>query len=287
MPAMARPDGRAVMPSIPIRREWYGGRPTLPAALRSRTRRDPAGGSWKFTVLLLAICLLGGAGLKALGAPFLAFIVLLSLTYVGRAVLSAQNLPTLLLTGWGLLYVGLSYLGVLPNAWTRHYQAGIIVQQASFVFLLLPVIAASQKWWDDRTLDRHRDALLVTMIVLVFIVSIPVRTYVFGDIETYLDPSKPFVTLQNDVMIALVAVTYLTIIRAPSLVGLILLTLVFILSVTIEFRFQNVLAYFVALAAALLCMIRLHVERAMTNIIILAIMGVGFLECWTDQPICI
>lgn len=271
---MARPNGSAVMPPILNRREWDG-RPTAPAALRSRRRHDPAGGSWTFTVLLLAICLLGGAGLKALGSPFLAFIIFLSLAYVGRAVLSVQNLATLLLTAWGLLYVGLSYLGALPDAWTRHHQGDVIVQQASFVFLLLPVIAASQKWWDDRNVDRHRDAILVTMIVLVFIVSIPVRMYVFGDIESYLDPSKPFVTLQNDVMIALVAVTYLTIIRTPPLAGLILLTLVFILSVSIEFRFQNVLAYFVALAAALLCTIGLHVERTVTNILILAITSVA------------
>lgn len=272
---MARPYGSAVMPPIPYRREWEG-TSTTPAALRSRIRHDRAGGSWAFTILLLAICLLGGAGLRELGVPLLAIIVLLSLAYAGKAVLSAQNRPTLLLTGWGLLYVGLSNLGALPDAWTRHHQTDVIVQQASFVFLLLPVVAASQKWWDDRNMDRYRDAILVTVIVLVFIVSIPVRTYVFGDIESYLDPSRPFVTLQNDVMIALVAITYLTIIRTPPLVGLLLLAIVFVLSVTIEFRFQNVLAYFVALAAALLCTIGLHVERTVITIIILAIAGVAF-----------
>ncbi|MER8880319.1 O-antigen ligase family protein [Mesorhizobium sp. M0408] len=225
--------------------------------------------------MLLAICLLGGAGLKALGAPLLAFILLLSLAYAGRTLLSPQNIPALLLTCWGLLYVGLSYLELLPDGWTRYHQAGIIVQQSSFVFLLLPVIAASQKWWEDKGIDRHRDAILVGTVILVFIVSIPARLYVFGDIETPLDPPKAFVTLQNDVMIALVGITYLAMVRMNPIVGGFLLMLVFILSATIEFRLQNVLAYFVAMAASFLCMIGLHLERTLANILMLGLVGLA------------
>ena len=48
-------------------------------------------------------------------------------------------------------------------------RTSVIFQQASFLAILLPLVSASQKWWEDSKFDVNRDAVLIAIVLVAFV----------------------------------------------------------------------------------------------------------------------
>ena len=164
--------------------------------------RIAKGDGWLFVALLLGIVAIGEA-LKLFRAPALLLIVLLTIIYARETIFRRQQTPILLFSLWGLIYVVFSYVQAFPAAWTRYHDTGVILQQASYLATLLPMAAASQKWWDDSRFDANRDAILVAVVLVAFVLGAILDIVLGGG---YI---RPFVTMRNYVFIGLLALSYL------------------------------------------------------------------------------
>jgi len=172
-------------------------------ALRVEGIRIARGDGWLFVALLLGIAAIGEA-LKLFRAPALLLIVLVAFLYARETIFRRQQIPLMLLSLWGLIYVVLSYLHAFPAAWTRYHDTSVILQQASFLATLLPMVAASQKWWDDSRFDANRHAILIAVVLVAFGLG--------GILDIVLGGGggiRPFVTMRNYVFIGLLALSYL------------------------------------------------------------------------------
>ena len=161
------------------------------------------GDGWIFVVLVLGIAAIGES-LKAYRLPALLPIVILAVVYARETVLRKQHLPLLAFTALGLVYVVLSYLHAFPTAWTRYHDTSVIPQQASFLAILLPMVAASQKWWEDSRFNHNRDAVLIAVVVVAFGLGSVVDLALLGDTSF-----RASFTLRNHVFLGLLALSYL------------------------------------------------------------------------------
>lgn len=71
------------------------------------------------------------------------------------------------LSALGTLYLGLSYLNLLPNAWTVFYDRSVIPQQASFVYALALLVMASYALFRGILSDK-KNATFFFVLCLVF-----------------------------------------------------------------------------------------------------------------------
>jgi len=225
------------------------------------------GEGWIFIALILGIVAIGES-LKVFRAPALILIIALAAVYARETILRKQNLPLLLFTLWGFLYVLFSYLHILPSAWTRYFETGVIIQQASFLAVLPPVVAASQKWWDDPWFDANRDVIMIAIVVVAF---------GFGaifDVVMSQGGSRPLVTLRSYLLIALMALTYLAFrsARWRSLAIIVLLALAAWSAARIYFL-QNTLVYVILVGFLGVSVLRLPLDRIMLGTFLLLLFG--------------
>lgn len=242
-----------------------------------RKIRIAAGDGWIFVALILGVVLIG-EGLKVFRAPALLLIVGVALVYARETILRKQHLPLLFFTLWGMLYVLLSYMGALPRAWTRYYETSVILQQASFLVVLLPLVAASQKWWDDHRFDVNREAIMIVIVVVAFGVGT-----VF-DMALDLGGVRPLVTLRNYVLIGLMALTYLAF-RSEKWRSLAILTLLVLTawSAARIYFLQNTLVYIALLGFMIPAVLRVPVDRLMLGSFLTLVAGAtayGLVDPW-------
>ena len=223
------------------------------------------GDGWIFVALLMGIVCIGEA-LKVFRTPALLMIVLVAAIYARENMLRRQNLPVLLFSAWTLVCVILSYLDAFPNAWTRYHDKSVIFQQASFLAVLLPLVSASQKWWDDPRFDVNREAILVAVVFCAFLVGW-VFDIVFG-IEGSVE-RRPFVTMRSYLFLALLALSYLAF-RSKQWRGpaILLLLLLLGLSVWRPLFLQNTIVYLTLGGFLVIAMFRLPVDRLMLGVFI-------------------
>jgi|GEM_PF-6360094 len=117
-------------------------------------------------------CVLGFIALNAFirdysGMLFLVFLAVSAL-YVTLRSAWIRDKAFIAFSGWGVFYIALSYLNVLPDAWTTLFDRSAIPQHASFVvagYVLLSASAALWSWLLAGRVDRKM-ALLVGACLL-------------------------------------------------------------------------------------------------------------------------
>lgn len=233
---------------------------------RAEGFRFANGDGWIFVVLVIGIVALGES-LKVIRTPALLLIVLIAAFYARQAMLRSQHLPLLLFSAFGLIYVILSYVQAFPAAWTRYHDTSVIFQQASFLAVLLPVVAASQKWWDDVQFDINRDAVMIAIVLVAFFLGTVVDIILLGWDRTGFRPS---VTMRNYVFIGLLALTYLAF-RSDKWRGpaIILLLILFGWSVWSPLYLQNTLVHLILVGFLAVAMLRIPADRLMLGLLLL------------------
>ena len=224
--------------------------------LRSERIQIAKGDGWIFVVLMLAIVAIGEA-LQLFRAPPLILIVLTSVIYARETMFQRQQIPLLLFSAWGLIYVALSYVQAFPAAWTKYHDTGAILQQASYLATLVPLVAASQKWWDDSRFDANRDAILIAVVLFAFVFGVVVDILVtdFKDI-------RPFQTARNYVFIGLLALSYLAF-RPGKWRRVAILALSILAGAAIWWNefIQNSIIYVLIMGFLATCMFRVRTDR--------------------------
>ena len=232
------------------------------------------GDGWIFVALLLGVVSIGEA-LKAFRTPALLLIVLVAAIYARETMLRRQNLPLLLFSAWTFACVILSYLDAFPNAWTRYHDRGVIFQQASFLAVLLPLVSASQKWWDDPRFDLNREAIMVAVVVCAFVVG-AAFDIVFGiegvAIGRHGAGDRPFVTMRSYLLLALLALSYLAF-RSREWRGLAILILLLLLCLSVlrPLFLQNTIVYLILGGFLTASILRLPVDRLMLGAFIVLV----------------
>jgi hypothetical protein len=224
--------------------------------LRNEGVRIAKGDGWIFVALLLGIAAIGEA-LQLFRAPPLILILLTAVIYARETMFRRQHIPLLLFSAWGLIYVALSYIQAFPAAWTRYHDTGVIFQQASYLAILVPLVAASQKWWDDSRFDANRDAILIAVVLVAFVFGVVVDILVtdFTDI-------RPYQTMRNYVFIGLLALSYLAF-RAGKWRRLAILALLILAGAAIwRAQFiQNTIVYVSLIGFLATSMFRIRTDR--------------------------
>jgi O-antigen ligase len=232
--------------------------------LQNQGIRIAKGDGWIFVVLLLGIAAIGEA-LKLMRAPALLLIVLVAVIYAREAMFRKQQIPLLLFSLWGLIYVALSFVNAFPVAWTRYYDSGVILQQASYLATLLPLVAASQKWWDDPRFDTNRDSVLIAAVLAAFVfgAAIDVGIGVYNDI-------RPFASMRNYVFIGLLALSYLAFRqgkwRRPAILALLLLAAA---AIWRHQFLQTTIIYLLLIMFLTITVIRIRADRMMLILFLL------------------
>ncbi|MCC6948884.1 MAG: hypothetical protein IT539_14050 [Bradyrhizobiaceae bacterium] len=224
------------------------------------------GDGWIFVALVLAIVGIGEA-LRVFRAPALLLIALVAATYARESMFRRQNFPLLLFSVWGLIYVVLSFIDAFPAAWTRYYDRGAIFQQASFLAILLPLVSASQKWWEDARFDFNRDAVLIAIVLAAFLFGSVIDIIMFGT-EGMIP--RPLVTLRNFVFIGLLALTYL-IFRSERWRSIAIGVFVVLTGWSIWWALyvQNVIAYATIFGFLTMAILRISADRLMLFLFVL------------------
>ena len=231
--------------------------------LRDEGIRIARGDGWIFVALVLFVVGIGEA-LKAFRTPALLLMVAVTVIYARDTMLRRQHLPLLLFSVVSLCYVILSYLQAFPIAWTRYYETDAILQQASFIAILLPFVAASQKWWEDTRFDVNRDVALIAVVVAAFLIGAAV------DLLLGSKGVRPFVTLRNYVFIGLLALSYLAF-RSEKWRGPAILTLVILAGWAIwrgQFL-QNTIVYLILTGLLATAIFRVPADRLLLVIILI------------------
>jgi hypothetical protein len=223
---------------------------------------------WIFVALIVGVVLIG-EGLKVFRAPALLLIIAVALVYARGTLLRKQHLPLLLFSAWGMIYVLLSYVNALPTAWTRYHETSAILQQASFLAVLLPVVAASQKWWDDRRFDENREIIMIAIVIAAFCVGA-----VFDMVILHFDGTRPLVTLRNYVLIGLMALTYLAF-RSTKwrTIAIVILLMLAAWSAARIYFLQNTLVYVILIGFLVPVVLRLPVDRLMLGTFLVLLAG--------------
>jgi hypothetical protein len=238
------------------------------------------GDGWLFVALVLGIVLIG-EGLKLFRAPALLPVIVVAAIYARESILRRQHLPLLLFSVLGLVYVVLSYVQAFPSAWTRYYDASVILQQASYLAVLLPLVAASQKWWDDSRFDPNREVILFTIALAAFVVGTGVDMLLPG-----VDDARPFVTLRNYIFIGLLALSYLAF-RSTKWRSIAILALV-ILAVLAFWRgqfLQNTIAYIILLGFLAIAILRIPADRLILCLLLLLLAGITIVGLRDPLPV--
>ena len=155
-----------------------------------------------------------GDHIQLLGAPGYALLILIFAVAGWSEIFTKDKVPIFGLTIWGLVYVFLSYNRILPSAWTSHFDSGTILQQASYLAGLLPIIAASQRFWRRVITSAKRSTTACTVVLIAFLL---------GCIVDLLLMKGGFLlrvrgTLKNDTALILFVISMLVIVRnnAPA-----------------------------------------------------------------------
>jgi O-antigen ligase len=233
--------------------------------LRHEGIRIAKGDGWIFFALIVFVVAIGES-LKVFRTPALLLMVGLAVVYARETMLRKQNLPLLLFSVVGFLYVVLSYLQAFPPAWTRYYDTGAILQQASFIGILLPFVAASQKWWEDSRFESNREVLLIFVVLAAFVLGIVVD-YLLGSKGV-----RPFMTLRNYVFIGLLSLSYLAF-RSDKWRSFATLALLLLAGWSIwRVHFlQNTIVYLILLGFLATTVLRVPADRMMLALILVAI----------------
>ena len=107
-----------------------------------------------------------GDHIQLLGAPGYALVIVIFVVAGFSELFTKDKISVIGLTIWGLIYVFLSYNRIFPTAWTSHFDRGAVLQQASYLAGLLPIIAASQRFWRRafRSVKRSSTAYAVVLV---------------------------------------------------------------------------------------------------------------------------
>jgi hypothetical protein len=219
------------------------------------------GEGWIFVVLLLGIVAIGES-LKAYRLLALLPIVIVAVVYARETVLRKQNLPLLAFTALGFVYVVLSYLHVFPTAWTRYHDTSVIPQQASFLAILLPMVAASQKWWEDSRFDLNRDAVLIAVVLVAFVLGSAVDLVLLGGTSF-----RGSYTLRNYVFLGLLALSYLAFRPGrwrPTAIFVLLLVAAW--CVAHNYFLQNTIVYLTILGFLATTIVRIPADRLILSV---------------------
>ena len=258
---------------------WHpkaAGRPDSSVLLMTVSRGD--GGfrlarsdGWVFVALLLGIVAIGEA-LKVFRAPALLPIVLVAVIYARGSMFRRQHLPLLLLSIWGLIYVFLSYLHAFSPAWTRYYDTGVIFQQASYLAVLLPLVSASQKWWDDPRFDVNREAILIAVVFFAFLFGVALDIAILGAEGVSI---RPLATLRNYVLLGLLALSYFAFrSRKWRTFAIAALMLLLAMSIWLHLFLQNTFVYVIILGFLTVAMLRIPADRLMLAVFLLLLISV-------------
>lgn len=107
--------------------------------------------------------------LEALGGALYVAFLAICIAYVALKKDIVLILPLAGMTALGVVYIGLSYLHVLPDAWTLFYVPEAIPQQASFVVALYPLVLASRSFFAT-SIASGRTRMCGLIILLCYIV---------------------------------------------------------------------------------------------------------------------
>jgi hypothetical protein len=244
--------------------EVPGMTPTNVTALRNEGIRIAKGDGWIFVALLLGIASIGEA-LKLFRAPALLLIILVAVVYAREAMFRRQQIPLLLFSLWGLIYVVLSFVHALPAAWTRYHDTGVILQHASYLAALLPLVAASQKWWDDPRFDANRDVILIAAVFAAFVFGSAVDVVIGG-----FEDVRIFVTMRNYLFIGLLALSYLAFRQGkwqrPAILAFLILAAAAIWRAQ---YLQNTIVYLLIIGFLAITMVRVRADRLMLVLFLL------------------
>lgn len=125
-----------------------------------------------FLALFVFICLSPAIRLYG-GALFVAFLLVACLYVVVKNALFYRH-SIAIFTATGILYVLLSYLDALPDAWTTIYDSSTILRQGFFVFAFYPLVAAARELWKHVLSSRHAAKYFLALLVA----SVPVARIV-------------------------------------------------------------------------------------------------------------
>lgn len=227
--------------------------------------RVAKGDGWIFVALVLGIVAIGEA-LKVIRAPALLLIIIVAAIYAREAMFRRQHLPLLLLTVLGLFYVVLSHVQAFSSAWTRYHDTSVIFQQASYLAALLPLVAASQKWWDDSRFDLNRDTILIAIVIVSFFFGTAIDIVVLGSDRIVFRPS---VTMRNYVFIGLLALSYLAF-RSEKWrsLAILMLLILFGWSIWRATYLQNTIVYSILVGFLAVAMFRIPADRFMLGLFI-------------------
>ena len=116
-----------------------------------------------FLALFVFICLSPAIRLYG-GALFVAFVLVACLYVVLKNALFYRH-SIAIFTATGILYVLLSYLDALPDAWTTIYDSSTIPRQGFFVFAFYPLVAAARRLWKHVLSSRHAAKYFLALLV--------------------------------------------------------------------------------------------------------------------------
>lgn len=103
------------------------------------------------------------------GVVFWTFVIIAVLYALATSQLIMVR-PLLFFTLIGLLYIILSYMDVLPDAWTQMYERAVIPRQAFYVVLLYPLVIAASSMW--LYASRSRNTLRFFIIIFITVAGI-------------------------------------------------------------------------------------------------------------------
>lgn len=191
------------------------------------------------------------------GAVFWAFVALCSLYAL---VTSRPRLVPALFafTVIGVAYVLLSYLDVLPDAWTVIYEPSIIPRQSFYVFLLYPLVIASAAMWSYARLSDRTSHFFLAILVSAGVLGPLVQSFAAGgDGIVTSFASMASRGLGNMRMMLLVALSYFLLVKArdtvvmrvivPIAIGLVMVAVFYFVKMP---QLQNTLAAGIVLLCA-------------------------------------
>ena len=150
-----------------------------------------------------------GDHIQLLGAPGYALVIVIFVVAGFSELFTKDKIPVIGLTIWGLIYVFLSYNRIFPTAWTSHFDRGAVLQQASYLAGLLPIIAASQRFWRRAFRSVKRSSTAYAVVLVAFFL---------GCIVDFLLLKSGLLfrvrgTLKNDTALMLFVVSMLVVVR--------------------------------------------------------------------------
>lgn len=150
------------------------------------------------------------------GLVFWAFTVVATV-YAGLSVRPFMMRALLGFNVVGLAYVGLSYLDVLPDAWTTVYDPALIPRQAFYVVLLYPFILAAYSMWSYAVARGRLGRTLVWLFVSAGLLG-PLARFLAGDEATLLEAYASATTggFGNARLLFFMAWTYFLLVRVRN-----------------------------------------------------------------------